>query len=192
MGQAVQANSPRRDEILDAAIQVFGRYGFRKTSVEDLASAAQISKQGLYLHFASKEEIFVAAMRRYLDDGLAQVRAHLARKDAGLYDRLMGAMDAWFGRHLATYTPEALDVIEAGKRLSAEMKDEYSATFQSALAKALSESVEFKRAKNICSPKEVAQVLYLMGVAWKEGHPTRDDFAKKISICIRACCQVRG
>ena len=71
-GQTASANA-RRDTILDAAIREFGQRGYRKTSIEDLASAAQISKQGLYLHFAGKNEVFVAAMQKYLRDGLALV-----------------------------------------------------------------------------------------------------------------------
>jgi TetR/AcrR family transcriptional regulator, regulator of autoinduction and epiphytic fitness len=182
----------RRDEILDAAIHVFSRYGYRKTSVADLAAAAQISRQGLYLHFASKDDIFVAAMRKYLEDGLAEVERQLGRKGASLHTRLLGAMDAWFGRHLENHAPEALDVIEAGHQLSAKHKDAYSAAFEARLTKALADSAEFKRAKNVCSPKEVAQILHLFGLTWKDGRGSREAFAKKIGICIRACCQVAG
>jgi AcrR family transcriptional regulator len=51
----------KKELILNAAIPVFGKSGFKKTSIEDLADAADISKQGLYLHFSSKEEIFQTA-----------------------------------------------------------------------------------------------------------------------------------
>ncbi|HET9236538.1 MAG TPA: TetR/AcrR family transcriptional regulator [Oligoflexus sp.] len=64
---------PRKESVLKAAIGVFGRQGFKKTSVEDIADAAQLSKQGLYLHFAGKNEIFSAALFKYLDDGLKLV-----------------------------------------------------------------------------------------------------------------------
>ena len=47
----------KKELILNAAIPVFGKSGFKKTSIKDLADAADISKQGLYLHFSSKEEI---------------------------------------------------------------------------------------------------------------------------------------
>jgi AcrR family transcriptional regulator len=60
----------KKELILNAAIPVFGKSGFKKTSIEDLADAADISKQGLYLHFSSKEEIFHAAIQKYLEDGL--------------------------------------------------------------------------------------------------------------------------
>ncbi|MFI4980249.1 MAG: TetR/AcrR family transcriptional regulator, partial [Nevskiales bacterium] len=125
MAQVGEAGSQRRDSILDAAIPVFGRFGFRKTSVDDLASAARISKQGLYLHFPGKEAVFLAAMQKYLDDGLRLAQEELDRPRAPLYKRLMGAMDAWFGRHLVTFTPESFDVIGAGNRLSGSEVGQY-------------------------------------------------------------------
>lgn len=192
MSKAVENSSRRRELILDAAISVFGRYGFKKTSVDDLAGAAKISKQGLYLHFASKEEVFLAAMQKYLDDGLKLVQQELSRPDTSLFNRLMGAMDAWFGRHLVTFTPQSCDVIEAGNHLSGNRVEEYKSAFQMMLAKALADSPEFRKAKNICTPEEVAKVLFLFGLTWKEGHQSRAEFMNQVAFCIRACCQIKG
>ncbi len=190
MAQALEAGSQKKGIILDAAIPVFGRFGFKKTSVDDLAKAAQISKQGLYLHFSSKEEVFLAAMQKYLDDGLALVQEALSSPNAPLFKRLMGAMDAWFGRHLATFSPESLDVIPAGDQLSGSRIEEYKAAFQGKLAKAITDSPEFRRAKNACTPKEISQVLFQFGLTWKESNPSRAEFMKRVSLCIRACCQI--
>ena len=60
----VKIGSQKREAFLDSAIGVFARFGFKKTSVDDLAQAAELSKQGLYLNFASKEEIYLAAMQK--------------------------------------------------------------------------------------------------------------------------------
>jgi AcrR family transcriptional regulator len=46
---------------LAAAATVFLRFGYRKTAMEDIARAAGMSRQGLYLHYATKEELFRAA-----------------------------------------------------------------------------------------------------------------------------------
>ncbi len=192
MARALEAGTQRRDEILDAAIPVFGRFGFKKTSVNDLAEAAHLSKQGLYLQFSSKEEVFLAAMQKYLDDGLALVQKELTRRDTSLARRLRGAMDAWFGRHLATFAPSSFDVIEAGDRLSGPQVEEYKSAFQAKLAKALADSAEFKNARNMCTPREIAQVLFQFGLTWKEGHPSRAEFMKKVSLCIKACCHVES
>ncbi|MFN3651042.1 MAG: TetR/AcrR family transcriptional regulator [Armatimonadota bacterium] len=60
-----------RDRILDAADLLFARYGYRKTSVEDLAREAGIGKGTIYLYFPSKEEIALSwtdrRIRRLVD-----------------------------------------------------------------------------------------------------------------------------
>jgi TetR/AcrR family transcriptional regulator, regulator of autoinduction and epiphytic fitness len=180
----------KRELILDAAVGVFGKFGFKKTSVDDLAAAAGISKQGLYLHFASKEEVFLAGLQRYLDGCLSRVQEELNRADASLLDRLTGAIDAWFGRHLATFTPESFDLIEASELLAGDRLKDYDSALQAKLTKALAESADFKKAKNVCSPREVTQVLLACACTWKHGCQSRTEFMQQMKICIRACCQL--
>jgi len=92
----------KKELILNAAIPVFGKSGFKKTSIEDLADAAAISKQGLYLHFSSKEEIFQAAMQKYLEDGLNLVnrnwRSRTLRCFSGLWAQWMRGSDVIWRR----------------------------------------------------------------------------------------------
>jgi len=47
----------RREHILRAAQELFARFGFRKTTMEDVAKAARIAKATLYYYFKSKENI---------------------------------------------------------------------------------------------------------------------------------------
>lgn len=177
--------SPRREMILEAAIQVFGRFGFKKTSVDDLAGAAGLSKQGLYLHFDSKDDVFREAFRKYFEDGLEAVSLALAA-DLSLHDRLVNALDAWFGRHLATFGSDSLDVILAGARLNSDVVERAKDTFKSRVARALGEG----KLKNIASPREIADVLFQCGLTWKEAGLTRAEFRKKMSLCVRVAAQV--
>jgi AcrR family transcriptional regulator len=48
----------RRDQIIDAAIEVFGSKGLDTATVDQIAEAAGISKGTIYLYFKSKDEIF--------------------------------------------------------------------------------------------------------------------------------------
>lgn len=178
--------SPRAEAILTAVIPVFGRFGFKKTSIDDLAAAAGLSKQGLYLHFASKEEIFSSALQRYLDEGLAQVERALAEDGAALADRLVAAMDAWFGRHLVTFSPSSFDVIEAGDSLSPERVEHYKLAFRSSITTALTQSPEFPRSHAV-SAQELAKVLFIFGLTWKEGRRSRAEFMDDMRLCVRAC-----
>ncbi|HAM10990.1 MAG: hypothetical protein A2X05_11905 [Bacteroidetes bacterium GWE2_41_25] len=52
----------RRKVILTAG-QIFSRYGFRKTTMEEIATALKMGKSSIYYYFDSKEEIFEAIVR---------------------------------------------------------------------------------------------------------------------------------
>ncbi len=47
-----------RDKILSVANKLFSRFGFHKTSMDEIAKIARKAKGSLYYHFASKEELF--------------------------------------------------------------------------------------------------------------------------------------
>ena len=53
-----------RETLLKTAQKLFARFGFNKTTVDEIASAAHIAKSTLYHHFTSKEEIFRAVIER--------------------------------------------------------------------------------------------------------------------------------
>lgn len=54
-----------RQAIMEAAIQIFGRTGFRDTKIADIASEAGVATGTLYNYFSSKEDIFSSI----IDDG---------------------------------------------------------------------------------------------------------------------------
>ena len=55
-----------RDDILDAAAQVFRRKGFHGASMSDIAEAVNLQKASLYHHVSSKQEILLALLERAL------------------------------------------------------------------------------------------------------------------------------
>src|ERR1700736_4974775 len=98
MWSAPPADSARQEHVLSVALEVFGRYGFRKTSMDEGARSADISRQGLYLYFASKEALFRAAVRQELDAALADASRCFDEENVGLEDRVCAPLDAWMGR----------------------------------------------------------------------------------------------
>lgn len=55
----------RKQEILDAAVRVFTRKGYEKTSISDIAKEIGISQGLCYRYYASKEEMYDAAIDKY-------------------------------------------------------------------------------------------------------------------------------
>ncbi|OJF84016.1 hypothetical protein NS14008_05285 [Nocardia seriolae] len=54
----------RREQILEAALRTIAERGFLATSVAELAEAVGLSQSGLLHYFGSKEELFVAVLRK--------------------------------------------------------------------------------------------------------------------------------
>lgn len=52
----------RREQILDVAIEVFGRSGYYGASMNDIAEAAGVTKPVLYQHFDSKSDLYAALL----------------------------------------------------------------------------------------------------------------------------------
>jgi AcrR family transcriptional regulator len=81
----MQAKAPPQDRILDAAMRVFRRHGFRRSSIEQAAEEASLTRQALYHHFASKEALFRAVIERLYEQGLAaEIAAAKAAEEEGL------------------------------------------------------------------------------------------------------------
>ena len=94
------AEQTRQRRVLDGALVTFARYGYRKTSMEEVARTAGISRQGLYGHYATKEALFRATVRYALQAGIRAATMRLHDTARPIDDRLTGAFDEWIGRYV--------------------------------------------------------------------------------------------
>jgi AcrR family transcriptional regulator len=77
---AVGDVTPRRDEILARAAELFAARGYRATSLAELAEAAGIAKPTIFHHFRSKQDILSALYARTMDLALTRMQS-VARAD---------------------------------------------------------------------------------------------------------------
>lgn len=73
-----------RQQILDTAAEVFAREGYRNTDLQDVADALGIGKASVYRRFASKQELFLAAV----DHGMVELRTAVEAAVAPVADPL--------------------------------------------------------------------------------------------------------
>lgn len=107
------------DEALDKAMRLFWRRGYHATSIQDLVEATGLNRASLYDTFGGKEDLFLAAVERYLAQvnraRLAKLRANPSPKSAltGYFEDLI-AFDTGEGRHLGCLLTNS--AIEFGER----------------------------------------------------------------------------
>jgi TetR/AcrR family transcriptional regulator len=71
----------KRGTILEAALGLFSRFGLHGTSLDQVAVQADVSKSNLLYYFSSKEELYVAVLRKLLTLWLEPLRALSADQD---------------------------------------------------------------------------------------------------------------
>ena len=93
---SVDEKFPPRDtaayrRILAAAEESFGTLGFQKTSVVEIADAAQVSKPLVYRYFESKEHLYEVVVRRLVESWNEELVVELSRsKEDGVAEALRG------------------------------------------------------------------------------------------------------
>ncbi|MBC8194496.1 MAG: TetR/AcrR family transcriptional regulator [Acidimicrobiia bacterium] len=70
------------ERLLDVAEARFRRFGYKRTTVEDVAIEAGTAKGSVYLHFKSKQDIYLAVVERSLERFLAAAETALSTEGA--------------------------------------------------------------------------------------------------------------
>ncbi|MGG3506485.1 TetR/AcrR family transcriptional regulator [Paenibacillus lautus] len=87
--RVVKKAEERRNEILDAADELFGQKGFDGTSTNDILEKVGIARGTLYHHFKSKEDIMDALIDRYSDGLLDAAQVIAADKTIPIVERII-------------------------------------------------------------------------------------------------------
>lgn len=80
-----------KQEILNAAAQIFSQKGYHATSMQDIADAVNLKKASIYHHVASKQEILQGVLEQALDLVIARVTA-VTEEDAPAPQKLRQAI----------------------------------------------------------------------------------------------------
>ncbi len=89
----IVATSTRQDGIVAAAVPIFLRFGYKKTSMDAVAAAANLSRQAVYLHFPGKEALFAAVVDNLCESTRQIAHVALWRDGLSLAEQLLAAFD---------------------------------------------------------------------------------------------------
>ena len=163
---------PKEAAILAAAFDAFARYGLRRTSMEDIAKGAGMSRAALYLRFAGKEDIFRALARHHFAQAHDDLRAALGR-DEPLADTLLAVFVALDGKisEAIMSSPHAAELIENKGAFIDEQVVEAEAALVATLGEWIAQEVAARRMTLDgigATPTEVAGVIIAAKYGLKE------------------------
>ena len=181
----------KKKAILKASFTTFLQYGFRRTSMEDIASALGISRAALYLHFKNKQEIFRSLSQQLQDEGLNRAQIALNQKNS-LEQRLLEAFES---RYLVEFfdsiytSAHGEEIIDTNNSIAADISLAAQTKFEEMLIESLEEA---EAVQNISLQKaglkinEVAKVLLMLAAnGLKTPAPSADIFRIRLKNLIR-------
>lgn len=155
---AAGRGSDRQDMILDAAFHAFATYGYRRTTMDDIARGVGLSRSALYLHYRNKEDVFRSLVEQYVAQAIAAMEAALIAPGQTPEQALIAAFTAKDGRFMDVVlgTPHGLELMDAGFSVTRDLIDQAEAQKITLLARWLS---ALPMAAGIGSPEAVARTI---------------------------------
>lgn len=185
----VPADVTTRTRILTAATTLFARYGFKRTTMEDIATEAGLSRASLYNQFRNKEDIFREKAKDLQEDGIARARAALAQGQT-LAERLRLAVEAKSLRmmELASASPHGAELMDESSRLCGDVAVGSERQFLAMIAGALEEAdaaheVDLSAAE--LTAEEAAELFLHSVSGLKRVEVPLDVFRKRLAALVR-------
>lgn len=174
-------DDPRQLAILASALEAFAAYGFRKTSMDDIAKGAGMSRPAVYLHYKNKEAIVRSL-----------TQAHYAEKIAGVASALSGggtvpqiiarAIDAQIdGMAMILASPHGVEMLDASKSTASDIVDEGEAELTGLYADWLRREAADGRVRIPDGPDETARTITATLKGVKLTASSADEFERRIS-----------
>ena len=168
-----------RRRILDAAGQCFASRGYAKTTVEEIASGAGVSKALVYQHFPGKEGILDSVLERTLADWTDATRLEeMLEEGSGVLEgvaRMLRTSLAYAREHpvlrgLLELDTQVLSDSDAGRAMRNQM-NELRASLNEAVAKGvacgeLRENLDVESAAEIILINHLAFVQHVLDPEW--------------------------
>lgn len=191
----MQAQIKPQDRILDAAMRVFRRHGFRRSSIEQAAEEAGLTRQALYHHFPSKEALFRAVIERLYENSLAaEIAAAKAAEEGGrdLADILIAEIGARLQALFASLegSPHIEELFSEHLAQARDLYQTYSTRFADEVAATIARVCR-KRKLTLASGvtvRELARCVEMAIHGTKSAYPSMmpaDAFLKQLEIMLR-------
>lgn len=181
----------KKTAILRAADTQFAAYGYRRTSMEDIAQALEISRASVYTYFQNKDDLFrhLAIMKH--SEILREATAILNDTSSlSIESRLTKSIALRHGSFLAATlgSEHGDELYDEHHRLCGDIVIKFHKRFQNKLAETLrsaEEAGELDLKSSGIKPGAIAEILHLGALGLKNHASEHSIFVKRVSLFVK-------
>jgi len=152
-----------RERILEAAIRRFSKFGYRRTSINDVAEEAGLARATVYLYWKRKEDLFVAGLEQFNARSWNLAETAAAKKGSAA-ERIRAMVLAQYGAtsDIVHGTASGHELFQANLRLGGAVVEECLRHGEKLLTGLLQQGArddEFGFRRSSARPAEVAHII---------------------------------
>jgi AcrR family transcriptional regulator len=169
----------RRKEILAAALECFIQYGLQKTTFEDVAGKAGVSRSLIYAYFEDKKHLFLSVVKDVLDEQRQKTDAVL-KALLGDEEKFLEVLDLWGVQLYAkgAASPHGGELLDEGLRAWEEVGVKYKEYLIRTLA-------------GFVGSADVAEFIILSIKGLQSDRPAVSTMRKRVRLLADLCWQRR-
>ncbi|HLO02701.1 MAG TPA: TetR/AcrR family transcriptional regulator [Symbiobacteriaceae bacterium] len=157
----------RRQELMDAARELFLQQGFEATSMSEIARRAEVAQGTFYLYFPSKQEVLTAIMRELFEEIFAIFLTVAERPDLSALAKLRAAMVAVIARMSQESRLVQAVYLRSNLSLPTQLLEEYNPRMLPALVSIIEQGIR-EGALRVRHPEIAADLLWSVGYRYFE------------------------
>ncbi len=166
------ADTDRKKEILEAALHCFLQFGYSKTSMDDIAKQANLSRPLLYLKFKNKEDLFEGIFDHLLEGAYTEADRVFEQNLPGR-EKLFRICEILLIEPWTKVAgqPKTAELYETCSKLSPKSTEKYERQMQ-------------KHAYSIIGDKDAAEVFFLAMEGMSADLPSTKTLKKRMSLLV--------
>ncbi len=179
---AIAKNNYESENVAEL-LATFAQYGFRKTSMEDIARTAGVSRQSIYKKFSSKERCYRWTIHSYLSGMYARIFTALNNDDLPPLRTLVNVFDIFIGEAIEIVSkPHGTEILDDCLKTTHASEEDWPLRLRARLADFLERHklVSTERAKG------TAFALISAGKGLLVEESSRDQFLESMTVIIKS------
>lgn len=172
------------DTVLETAMDVFIRYGYRKTSMEDVAAAVGVSRQAIYKRYGTKDALFKAVVDASVTQFFEAARQPLCEPGVSARERILRSCVCSAGAFVERMrsSPHSYEVIAVADTEASDILEEQDTAFrQSLIALLLAEGIFTDHA----AATDAVDVLQFASKGLFHDAKTKKDYCEGMRVVVR-------
>jgi AcrR family transcriptional regulator len=168
---------------------VFVRFGYRKASMDEIARSAGISRQGLYLQFADKQDLFRASIEHHFARALDAATDALLDNELSVDAKLLAAFDEWLGRYVGLVEADTFELLADTRAIAGGIMTEHEKRFERVVVKAIAASaLAGPYAAAGVTPLQLSRTFHATARGIKEASASREEFVDQLKTALKVLC----